>query len=67
MRLRQYLSAHDISMAVFAERIGVSTQAVHRYLTGDRLPRPDVMMRIKAETRGAVQPNDWFCASEAAA
>lgn len=66
MRLREYLLAREISMTVFAERIGVSPQAVHRYLNGERLPRREVMERIKAETRGAVQPNDFFCSAEAA-
>jgi transcriptional regulator with XRE-family HTH domain len=60
MQLRQYLADHDITMPVFAERIGVTTQAVYRYVNGERTPRRDVMERIRAATRGAVQPNDFF-------
>jgi transcriptional regulator with XRE-family HTH domain len=67
MQLRQYLTKRNIPIPAFAERIGVSTQAVHRYLTGERMPRRDVMERIKVETGGAVQPNDFFCPAEAAA
>ena len=60
MQLRRYLSDRKIPMAVFAARIGVSTQSVHRYAGGERLPRRDIMERIRAETAGAVQPNDFF-------
>jgi hypothetical protein len=60
MQLRQYLYDREIPAASFAERIGVSVQAVHRYINGDRMPRRDVMERIKVATRGAVQPNDFF-------
>jgi transcriptional regulator with XRE-family HTH domain len=67
MRLRQYLTARKIPIAVFAARIGVSTQAVHRYVSGERLPRRDVMERIQAVTGGAVQPNDFFCCQVEAA
>lgn len=66
MQLRQYLADRNIPIAVFADQIGVSFQAVHRYLTGERLPRRDVMERIKAATGGLVTPNDFFCTAEAA-
>jgi len=66
VQLRQYLTDRNIPIAAFADRIGVSVQAVHRYLTGERLPRRDVMERIRIETRGAVQPNDFFEPAEAA-
>jgi transcriptional regulator with XRE-family HTH domain len=60
MDLRRYLDASDISVADFAETLGVTVQAVHRYCNGDRIPKRDVMDRILRATRGAVQPNDFF-------
>jgi len=60
MRLRAYLDGHDISISAFAEAIGVSVQAVHRYLGGDRIPRPEVMQRIVVQTKGAVRPDDFY-------
>lgn len=60
MRLRQYLVDHDITIPAFAASIEVSVQAVHRYVNGERLPRPDVMERIKAATGGVVEPNDFY-------
>ncbi len=60
MQLRAYLTDQAISIAEFAERIGVSVQAVHRYLDGERIPQRDVMERIHAVTKGKVQPNDFY-------
>lgn len=62
MQLREYLSDQKISIPAFAEAIGVTVQAVHRYVSGERAPRHEVMERIAAETGGKVQPNDMHAA-----
>lgn len=67
MQLREYLDRREITIPVFAERIGVSVQAVHRYVTGERTPRPEVMKRIAAVTQGDVEPNDFYTPSPEAA
>ena len=58
--LRTYLAHHKISATAFAAEIAVSGAALHRYINGERIPRPEVMQRICAATRGSVQPNDFF-------
>lgn len=63
MMLRTYLDQHAVSTTQFAERIGVSLAALHRYLTGERTPRPEVLERISRVTQGCVQPNDFFAFS----
>jgi transcriptional regulator with XRE-family HTH domain len=60
MDLRCYLDAHAITITSFAADVGVSVQAVHRYLNGERMPRREVMERIAFVTAGKVQPNDFF-------
>lgn len=60
MKLRDYLDQENKPVRDFAEAISVSVAAMHRYLAGQRKPRPEVMSRIAAETKGAVQPNDFF-------
>ena len=60
MDLRSYLDVRDMSIAAFADLLGVSVQTVHRYVNGERLPRPDVMVRIAEVTHGAVKPNDFY-------
>ncbi len=60
MNLRCYLVENGIGTVAFAASIGVSLQALHRYLLGERIPRPDVLERIARVTDGCVQPNDFF-------
>ena len=69
MLLRAYLDLNGVSIPAFADAIGVSVQTVHRYLNNERIPRPEVMVRIKKATSGAVRPNDFYpicCEIEAA-
>jgi transcriptional regulator with XRE-family HTH domain len=68
MTLASWLSREEISDADFAERIGVSRQALWRYKSCERVPRPEIMARIHVETGGAVTANDFFApATESAA
>jgi transcriptional regulator with XRE-family HTH domain len=60
MLLREYLSLRGLTIPVLADLLGVSVQSVHRYVNGERLPRPDVMMKIAEVTGGAVKPNDFY-------
>jgi len=60
MQLGKYLSDQSIPIPEFARRIGVSTQAVHRYISGERIPHLEVMDKIEAETGGNVLPNDLY-------
>lgn len=66
MELRQYLDGRAITITAFADSIGVSVQAVHRYLNGERVPKREVMERIAAVTCGKVRPNDFFTLETAA-
>ena len=60
MKLKAYLSETGTSYSAFAEKIGTSAEAVRRYVTGTRMPTPDVMARIVAATEGTVEPNDFY-------
>lgn len=61
MRLSDYLSDRpEITDADFAERIGVSRQALWRYKSGDRRPEWDVLAKISEVTNGEVTPNDFL-------
>lgn len=59
MRQRDYRYQHKISVATFADSIGVSEVAAWRYENG-RVPEAAVMARIIATTAGAVTANDYF-------
>lgn len=47
-------------MSDFAERIGVSREAVRLWVIGDRIPRKEQMVKIAEETNGVVTPNDFL-------
>ncbi len=58
MRIEEYLRENGLTIAAFAERIGVSEAAMGRYIAGKRTPRRDIMARIMAETGGQVRHED---------
>jgi hypothetical protein len=60
MNLRRYIDEKKITPPAFARQIRVSAQAMHRYLDGARIPRPEILARIAEVTDGRVQPNDFF-------
>jgi transcriptional regulator with XRE-family HTH domain len=60
MNLRTFLEQTGISITDFAREIGVYPQAVHRYLRGERMPRPDVMRLILKATDGAVTADSFL-------
>ncbi len=61
MKLDSYLSKNNIKAKDFAERIGLKSKAsISRYISGERIPTPDVMARITKETDGQVTANDFY-------
>ncbi len=60
MKLQAWLTENQTSVNDFAESIGVSRQALHRYLTGARIPKQDVLARISKATAGKVTANDFY-------
>jgi transcriptional regulator with XRE-family HTH domain len=60
MKLADYMTAHDLSRAEFAESIRVSAETVRRYLAGERIPDKHVMERIAEATGFQVTANDFF-------
>jgi transcriptional regulator with XRE-family HTH domain len=66
MKLSDYMKAHGLSRAQFAERISVSPETVRRYINGSRIPDKDKMEKIALATGCQVTANDFFGISEAA-
>jgi predicted transcriptional regulator len=62
MQLASYLTKRHIHPADFAKQIGVSGEAVRRYLVEGRIPTPAVMTRILEVTQGKVTANDFYSA-----
>lgn len=60
MKLRDYLDQTETPRASFAATVGVTVQALHRYLTDQRIPRRAVMARIEQVTEGRVTAADFY-------
>lgn len=61
MHLKDYLADAKTTYAVFADRIGAANAGViAKYVSGKRYPRPKFMAAIVRETKGKVQPADFF-------
>jgi len=58
--LQQYLSEASLDRHQFAAQIGVSSEAVRRYLNCGRVPETRIMKRIVFATDGKVTANDFF-------
>lgn len=59
MRLQEYLKEHGEKPLEFAERIGVSIHAIRKWISKERIPRPETQALINKITKGVVTPNDW--------
>jgi transcriptional regulator with XRE-family HTH domain len=60
MTLTEYLSAHKLSPADFAGRMGKPVSTVTRLLNGERKPGSELLQAILDATNGEVLPNDFF-------
>lgn len=67
MKLRDYLNAHELTMAAFGAKLGVSHATVVRYCNGSRKPSWRVMEKIERVTLGDVVAADFFPPAKAAA
>ena len=60
MKLKDYLKVNKITNKTFANILKVSPVSLSRYLSGDRLPEKETLIKIYNQTEGFVSPND-FC------
>lgn len=64
MTLTSWLTKTNTSDADFAERIGVTRQALWRYKVAGRIPKPEIIARISRATNGKVTANDFMSARQ---
>lgn len=61
MKLADFLSQYSIKRSDFAESLGVTVQALERYVNGKRVPRdPRIIQRLFDATEGKVTLNDFY-------
>jgi transcriptional regulator with XRE-family HTH domain len=54
MKLSDYLATGILSRTELGERVGVSQAAISRYVNGERIPRPEIALKIEQATEGKV-------------
>jgi len=59
MKLHLYMEAHRLTPREVGERVGVTTEAVRRWLRGET-PSSTQLRKIYEVTDGIVAPNDFF-------
>ncbi|WP_075518089.1 helix-turn-helix domain-containing protein [Moritella viscosa] len=50
-RLRSIIKSENVSQKVFAEEVGVSVRAIEKYVSGERVPTGNVLMKIVSHER----------------
>ena len=61
MRLKDYLTANEITESEFARMIGTkSVSMVSKWANKGAIPSPDYMIIIYQVTHGRVSPNDFY-------
>lgn len=60
MRLLRFRRMNDISASKLCKELGISRGALSRYENGERFPRPEILLKIKAVTSGQVAAEDFL-------
>lgn len=60
MKIRSYITETKIKICDAASALGVSTQCLHQWISGKRVPQPEKMIAIYRWSGGKVQPNDFY-------
>ena len=58
MLLSEWMQESGFNDQALSERIGVSRSAVTQYRLGDRMPRPEIMVKLVEVTGSQVSPMD---------
>lgn len=57
MSFEQIIKKHYKNVDNFAYLVGLSADAIRKYLRGERRPSPDAMEKLKNGSNGRVTPN----------
>jgi len=58
MQLNDFLTKNNLTMAMFASRVGTTAATISRVVDRSVTPRRSLVRRIYEETGGQVTPND---------
>ena len=58
MTLSEYMAKHQMTDQKMSEIVGVSRSAITQYRLGDRMPKPEILVRLVEATDAKVSPMD---------
>lgn len=58
MTLNDYMKNNGMTDQTLADTLGVSRSAVTQYRLGDRMPKPEILVKLVAATENQVSPID---------
>ena len=59
-KLDKWLTNNSLTRQLFAKKIKISTATLSRYLSGDRIPKQEIMEKIFRATKGSISPDDFY-------
>ena len=59
-RIQDYLDKEGITQSEFARAVGVSPASICHYISGRRVPRKNIIKRIKRVTKGLIDANVFY-------
>jgi transcriptional regulator with XRE-family HTH domain len=63
MRLTEYLRRQKMSQSAFSRKLGMAQPTVNRYCLGERVPIPEMLVKIERITGGMVRVEDFVKAT----
>ena len=54
MKLKEYLKLNKISNKEFSKLIGITPVSISRYISGERIPEKEIVLKIFEFTHGSV-------------
>lgn len=58
--LKRWRRENNLTLEALGQQIGVTRSSLSHYETGARIPRPQIMEKIREATGGAVRPADFY-------
>jgi transcriptional regulator with XRE-family HTH domain len=58
MTLNDYMKNNGLNDQKLADKVGVSRSAITQYRLGDRMPKPEILVKLVAATGNEVSPLD---------
>ena len=64
MKLLDYLNSHGLKRVFFADKIGVTQQALNNWINKGSRPNLETLLLIEKVTEGKVTLKDWLTPSK---